>query len=267
MAITRLKYVLTNLIDDNSILTVTGSWGESSNFPVENIYNQRITNRAIFDTAKAGEIVIDLASAKEIDSIFIFNHNFTSSVSVSIQANSSDSWGSPPVDETITYASLDMVLEITSETYRYWRLVVDDSTRSANDIAIGEVVLGLQDELSRNFLWDFAKNTQYNNIVHETVGGNIWTYSLFKRRRWLTSFVKMSESEKDEVLDIFDNTLGGYTPFAIIFESSPYFVRCGSEFVASRPIGAEIESGFETNHPVEYTIESFELIEESKGLI
>lgn len=267
MAITRLKYLTTNLIDDNTVLSVTGSWAKATNFPIENIYSKRVTNQAIFDTAKDGEIVIDLGSAKNVDTVFIFNHNFTSSVTLTIQGHTADSWGTPSISQSITYSVNDIYKEITLSSYRYWRLVVDDSTRSNNDIAIGEIVMGVQTELSKNFVWDITERKEYSNIDHVTNGGAIWSYNLYSRKSFGLSFVELTASQVSEIMTMFDDTYGGYYPLSIILESTAYFVRLTATFETTRPIAiSNLESGFEINHPVEYTISAFEMIEESRGL-
>lgn len=87
-------------------------------------------------------ITFDLGAARAIDYIVIFNHNFTDSVTVTIQANSSDSWTTPPVEETLTISDVMLYEFSSSETYRYWRLVIDDATNTDGYLEISKVYIG-----------------------------------------------------------------------------------------------------------------------------
>lgn len=85
----------------------------------------------------------DLGEAKDI-SIFIFwNHNFTDNASIRLQANSVDSWTSPPLDEELDWMELKIIKKFSSpKSYRFWRLLVQDSTNPDGYLQAGWAFLG-----------------------------------------------------------------------------------------------------------------------------
>ncbi|HMA78882.1 MAG TPA: hypothetical protein VKP88_07200, partial [Candidatus Paceibacterota bacterium] len=94
-------------------------------------------------------ITFDFGSAVTADYCAILAHNITSGATVKIQANSSDSWAAPPVDETIDIDQVetgtvdDTILHnFTSSEYRYWRLYIDDDSNSDGYIEIGYIFIG-----------------------------------------------------------------------------------------------------------------------------
>ncbi len=121
--------------------TITSST-EDSNYTFDDAFNDIRLNRVGRTTSDSSQwIKFDLSSAQSIDYIVILNHNFTSGATITIQANATDSWGSPSVSEVITYSESPIVKNITLSSYRYWRLVVDDSSNPDNYIQIGNVFL------------------------------------------------------------------------------------------------------------------------------
>lgn len=262
----RLKYVLTNLVD-GATLTVGGNWTEDSSFPKTNLYNERMSQRGGFITAKDGNIVIDLGSAQQIRCCALMNHNLTSTAIVTIEGHTADSWSDPDVSRSFTYAENDMLKEIPRSSKRYWRLVVDDSDRSANDIKIGELILGNTTEISKNFNWNLESQTRYNNSILETTGGDKWVYELYNRKSWSMKWSQLTSDELADVTPMVDTLSGALHPFLMILESTPYYVRSQNNYNTDRPIAVEnIESGYEgTTHPVDYSI-SLNFEEETRGI-
>lgn len=262
-----LSYCTNNLIGD-ATLTITGTWAEDAEFPKENLCNRRMSKRAGFDTAKAGEIVSDLGSAKTADSIALMNHNLTSGATVTIQANTSASWGAPPFSEAVSLQELDMHLIFTAaQTYRYWRTVVSDPGRADADIRIGELILGKLTELDRNYDWDLKKKQSYSNIMHETAGGNYWAYALFDRKAWTMKFSTLSTSQLAQIKTLIDAVHGNAYPFLAIIEEAPYYIRIQDTLATSRPMQVpDLEFWGEDFFPIEYMIDSLTLTEETRGI-
>lgn len=248
-------------------LTLSGSWAEDADFPKANLACQRISKRAGFDTAKSGEIVIDLGQAGQASVIALMNHNLTSGASVSIQGNSSDLWTAPPFSQSLSFRALDMYDIFTAETWRYWRLVVDDSTRPVADIRIGELILGTLVELDRNYDWDLKEDQSYKNIVHETEGGNFWSYELFDRKSWTMKFSDLTSLQLSEIKTLMETLRGNAYPFLGVIESVPYYVRIQESMATSRPMQrADLEFWGEDFFPIEYMIDSLTLTEETRGI-
>ncbi len=115
----------------------------------------------------ADTIIIDLGSAQQIKSAIIYDHNFTSSVSVSLQGATSASFVGG-ITTSLTFNSEKILHHLSSaETYRYWKIIVNDNANPAGYFEVGELFLGSYFEPSGNFGLgsnrpiDFVENTRY----------------------------------------------------------------------------------------------------------
>jgi len=141
--VTRVSY--TNLVDS---ATVTGST-EVTNLEDDNIKD----NFVAFPWRTTGDsdenIVIDLGSAQQVTVCGIFGHNFSSGATVHLEAHTADSWGTPaygPTTLTLVTDPLSDVLPkivfFLDQTYRYWRIRVQDASNADGYLEIGRVWLG-----------------------------------------------------------------------------------------------------------------------------
>ena len=79
------------------------------------------------------------------DTLAILGHNFTTSAIVTLQGSNDVSFSSVPLSETLFVETENMFwisefLPLTS--YRYWRILVSDSTNPAGFIQIGTIIFG-----------------------------------------------------------------------------------------------------------------------------
>ena len=127
---------------DNYVDTATlSSGGAIPGFGLANLQDSRLSRRyRAISTNDA--IVIDLGSARHVDSFALAQHNI-STQEVQLQANSANDWASPPFDETISINSRMGYAMFTAQTYRYWRVVVDDPANLLGQIEIGRIALGV----------------------------------------------------------------------------------------------------------------------------
>ncbi len=120
--------------------------------PYKMIDNNRDTRYRSAGLEAPNTIVFDLGSAKAIDAISIYDHNFTSGATITLEANTADSWGSPAFSETIVY-NADKILQYlaSQQTYRYWRLSIADASNPDGYIEIANLGLFEYMELSKTF--------------------------------------------------------------------------------------------------------------------
>lgn len=110
-------------------------------------YGQTLT-----DTAQW--IKFEYSSAIDVDIIGIFGNNFTTTATVKIQANTTDVWTSPSIDQALTYtkdgnASIDLERDVgvwshqfsSTQSYKYWRIYVDDSSNPDTYLKIGFIFM------------------------------------------------------------------------------------------------------------------------------
>jgi hypothetical protein len=112
-------------------------------YPVSNLIDSRLTRLYRTDLSTSAEIVIDLGSALDVSGFVIANHNISQSVtSFKLQANSSDSWGSPAFEKDLTWSVSNINEDFQLQNYRFWRLVVEDGTNPDGYLQMGRIWLG-----------------------------------------------------------------------------------------------------------------------------
>ena len=106
-------------------------------------------------------ILFDATAAVSVDFFYIQSHNITSGATIKIQANASDSWGSPSIDQTVTWSSGYMLYEWGStQSYRYWRFSVSDASNTDDYIELSYVFLGQALSMpGMELSQDFGRNT------------------------------------------------------------------------------------------------------------
>lgn len=120
--------------------TITAS-SEDANYGRSALQDIHLANTFRFTGDTSENIVFDLGSAMAVSSCGIIS-NLTASATITLEGNSSDSWGSPAVSESITAADRNLMHYFTEETYRYWRLVFADAANPDTYIEIELVFLG-----------------------------------------------------------------------------------------------------------------------------
>ena len=101
MANTRILYNL----DTWDAATVTGSSQANADLVPANVLHDHVS-KLWRTTGKASEnIVFDLGTATNITVFSMFTFNLTASATVTLQANSANSWGSPAYSQALTIAT------------------------------------------------------------------------------------------------------------------------------------------------------------------
>jgi len=108
--------------------------------------------RTISDSAQW--IKFTYTAAIDCDTVVVFGNNITSGATVKIQAATTDAWASPAINQDLTFTKDFRRSNIegrdvgtwsyqfsTTESYRYWRLYVDDSSNPDAYIEIGYVFM------------------------------------------------------------------------------------------------------------------------------
>lgn len=128
-------------------------------------------------------IVVDLGSAKEVKALVVYDHNFTDAVTLVIEGHTSDSWGAPDFQESITYnASKQIHYLSAATTKRYWRLSVTDAANTDSYIEIGEMILASYFEVSKMYAWRPGRNNR--SIIKANAG----PYGVRNRRYYNEAF-------------------------------------------------------------------------------
>lgn len=138
-----------NLVDS---ATITAS-SEVASLPAANVA-QAWRSKPWRSTGDSSEwIKFDFGSAQAVRAFALVGHNFTSGATVKIQANATDVWTSPSIDVTLTYHADNLVyLWSSDQSYRYWRISIEDGSNPDGYVEIGRVFLGPTTIPERNFI-------------------------------------------------------------------------------------------------------------------
>ena len=128
--------------------TVTASSDATSGLTGANVVDDLVGKpwRSTGDTSE--QLVFDLGSAKQIKAIGIHVFNLTSAATVKVQANATNSWGSPTLDDTVAMVTdadsnvLERLVWTGNQTLRYWRIDIADAANPDGYIQIGRVIGG-----------------------------------------------------------------------------------------------------------------------------
>lgn len=204
----------------SDFVTITPST-EDSEYPVENLYDSNPARPFKF-TATTGTVEFDFASPVSIELVALIHHNLDNGLaSVQIQANSSASWGAPPLNENIVIPSKELdgfgknpfvdLSEITN-TYRYWRLSFG-STNSAI-IQLGQLWMGgTKRTLLHNVLQGTAETVTRQLIEHETDYAVNMIYDLGSKVKSWNMAMGTDDEGKAQLENWWDACHGRALPF------------------------------------------------------
>lgn len=141
--------ILTNNLCSDSATVVTAS-SSSSLFPVSNLKHQFRSKRWRSTDVTSEWVKFDMLTSEPVDSVVILwpkedGIKLSDSAVVKVQANATNVWTSPAVDETLT---IDNTYSIAShyftsdQSYRYWRVVVEDPGNPWGYLELGVVWIG-----------------------------------------------------------------------------------------------------------------------------
>jgi hypothetical protein len=151
-----------NVAPNATVSVNTGD--EDADYPAANLVDRLIVKPAQLTTT-TGSWVFDFGSAQRVDWAALPMHNLDAGLDVRIQANATDSWGGPTVDEPIiipTYREdglpVPCWLDLTAAAgydvggFRYWRLEVAGTNAAA--VKVGELLLlNVKRTLDPNINW------------------------------------------------------------------------------------------------------------------
>ncbi len=84
----------------------------------------------------------DLGAAKQVEAAVLLDHNLTSGATITLKADNEDgSWASPDWSQALTWNE-GAIVYFLDQTYRYWRLEIDDPDNPDGYIELGELFLG-----------------------------------------------------------------------------------------------------------------------------
>ncbi|MGD8561095.1 MAG: hypothetical protein PVG03_01100 [Desulfarculaceae bacterium] len=106
-------------------------------------------------------LTVDMGEAKQVKALVLADHNLSDNATVTLMANSSDSWSEPAWSQGLSLTRPHLVAFI-DQTYAWWRLRLQDEGNEQNLIRASILYLGSYFEPSRTF------HTKYNHTMTGT---------------------------------------------------------------------------------------------------
>ena len=203
--------------------TITGSSQANADLVPANVVHDHVS-KMWRTTGKASEnIVFDLGSATKITVFSMFTFNLTASATVTLQANASNSWGSPSYSQALTIATnadgtvLQRIVYFLDQTYRYWRVTFADSGNAASYLQIGRIAAGEYYELTRNINQNF-NITMFDPSEGDRVPGRQTFFRNRNRyRRATVRYNLQSQTQTDKLSAIMEKT-GNSRPLVLALD-------------------------------------------------
>lgn len=210
-----IKFYIENLIDSASIAAST----TNAQYPIANLTHDFRT-KVWRSTSNSDNIVFDMGAAVDVDTIAIADNwrNGFGFSTMTIEANATDVWTSPAFSTTLTYDA-DFGIgfkEFTTETYRYWRIVL---TSTLGYCEIANIFIGEKTEISTNGIsYGFAHRQNDLKKVSTTRYGQEYIDDFGTRKEISSmSFEVMNNTEMDFIYEIYDSRR----------TVKPFFVKLG----------------------------------------
>lgn len=163
--------LLNNLITGSTAIT---SSTEDSDFPLENLFDRDLGKPFKFTLTTGGWIEFDFGSAVDLDSVAILNHNFDSTVTVTITAGNTPNPGSTV--GTPSYRARGIWSDVGTQNVRYVRITIVDS--NSVQTGIGQIVIQERLELPRAHRYGKTPGRERADIFHETIRLKSYVYAL-----------------------------------------------------------------------------------------
>jgi len=133
--------------EDATVITASTS---NASFPASNLKHPFRSKRWRSTGSTSENVVFDLVTTEAIDSVVILwpkedGIRLSASAVVKIQANATNVWTSPAVDQTLTIDNTYMVAShffTSDQSYRYWRVLITDPGNAYGYVELGVVWLG-----------------------------------------------------------------------------------------------------------------------------
>ncbi len=190
-------------------------------------------------------LVFDLLAARELKGFGIKCHNLQSGAVLKIQGDTSSSFASPDYTQTVTVTDdLIMVYFSSAQTYRYWRIFIEDPTNPDGYIEIGRAHLGSYFSPVAEARRDYKEDIEDESGKQFSRGGQISVNQ--EDDRWSGNFT----------WDFMDDDLGDdLEDFKTMWEYSKafkdMFITLDVNSISTRTVYARIASPLNIGHIVD----------------
>lgn len=232
-----------NYVESSTIVASS----EDASYPASNIQVTATTKEWRTESAiTSANVVFDLGSAQSVDYLFLVGNaldsglNFTS---ITLQANSSDSWGAPAYDSGAITSFPENLLYLTTggETYRYWRLVIED-TSGASFTGFSNLFLGSAITLPNNNIdrsWSLRQEARAD--IQSGLYGQRFITKYNKQKSFNNLIFNLLTKDELDILELLFADRGVSKPVWFMLDSAQELINtreklAGYFWIDTRPV-------------------------------
>lgn len=227
-----VSYSVGNLINSDTLSAVSS---EDAKYKKEYMFNQRQSLPWRMTSKTSQYATFNLGSATQVTILGILNHNLTSGATITLKANTSDSWASPPYSQSITWHKLN-IYYLLNQTYQWFRVEISDSGNSLYP-EVGELILNTYVSLDRVHSWGYPERKFYIKTENVTRFGQRWRNKIAEKKSFSLNFEQVLDSKIiAEIEAMFDDFDGQY-PFIFIPDNTAndcWYMEVLNDFEAQR---------------------------------
>lgn len=174
---------------------------QTTELPASNIQDP-IPTKVWRTTGTSSEnLVLDLGAPKQATVVVLLEHNLTASATITLQANSSDSWSTPPFSANLDHHEKNIIKFFNQAQYRFWRLLLSDSGNPDNYLQLGRLWIGGHFQPDRDFHKNFTIETSDPTAIIYSDSGSKFATLRTPFRRLKISFPNTKQkTEFDQLL-------------------------------------------------------------------
>lgn len=191
----------------------------------------------------------DLGSGLGVQAGIVINHNSGASGTYTLQGNASDAWTAPSVSQVLAGdATIRVAFLGALQTYRYWRLLIDDCGNALGYGEVGVWFAGPYTQPSISYAIGFEKSWEELSEVTVAVGGAHFQDERARRPQWSLAWSEAPSSDRAALAAAFALVpLGRCFFFAFDAATTP----TDTEYVfISEGVGERLTAGIYYDVPV-----------------
>lgn len=147
----------------------------------------------------------DLGAATLVEAVFSLQDNLAPGGTIKIQGNSTSSFLTPAFEATLIDGDANdptKRLTFISETFQYWRFLIEDQANAAGFSQLGAAALGPFETFERAFALNVDDGVENLSIITSADEGDIFTDIKPQREVFQYRFREVSDADRDQWLAV-----------------------------------------------------------------
>jgi len=141
-------------------------------------------------------IKADLVTAAAVLAGIVINHNAGAGGTFTLQGNATDAWSAPTVNQALSGDAAIRIAFISTQTLRYWRLVVNDCGNALGYGEVGVWFAGPYTQPTVSYAIGFTKQWEELSEVTVAIGGAHFQDEKARRPTWSLAWSEVLEADR-----------------------------------------------------------------------